>query len=402
MPLLLRADLVLPGPAGQRLDNGAVLVEGDTITAVGPYHRVRTDLGVARYESDDLEELHFPVLTPGLINAHVHLAFDETDQDPASAVKAGDDERVQDLMATHARQLLDAGVTTARDLGGATLPSIDLRDRIGSGKAVGPRLLVAGAPITPVGGHCWFLGGEVDPDDESLRAAVGERADAGADVLKVMASGGRMTSTGAPMWKSQFTLRQLRVLVNEAHTVGLPVAAHCHGADAIEDATSAGADTIEHCGWRTESGDFDRRDHVAQEMASRGTVVCPTPTPNWPRLAQKIGEDRADYYHHRVRWLDEHGVTVICGSDAGTRNAVFSDFVTSLHAFSHVGLSNSQVLEMATVTAARTLAVSSGALTPGRSADILALHHDPTKDLGALRYPARVICGGQQPRESES
>lgn len=92
-------------------------------------------------------------------------------------------------MAGHARQLLDCGVTTARDLGDRGGLSVQLRDAIAAGEIPGPRILAATAPLTPPGGHCWFLGGEVDGPAQ-IRQLVQRNAAAGADVIKVMASEG--------------------------------------------------------------------------------------------------------------------------------------------------------------------------------------------------------------------
>lgn len=150
-------------------------------------------------------------------------------------------------MIDHLQRLPDGGVTTARDLGDRGGLGVDVRDGLETGVIGGPRLLVAGAPLTPPGGHCWLLGGEVDPSPAPLRAAVRARAAQRVDVVKVMASGGQSTAGGAAMWEPQFDRDSLRVIVDEATRRGLPVAAHAHGADSIADAVAAGVTTVEHC-----------------------------------------------------------------------------------------------------------------------------------------------------------
>lgn len=78
-------------------------------------------------------------------------------------------------------------------------------------------------------------------------------------------------------------------------------------------------DTVEHCSWRTPGGGFDADPQVAEAMAAQDITACPTPTRNWRRMASLIGQQRAEHYHHRLRWLDEHGVRLVAGTDAGTR-----------------------------------------------------------------------------------
>lgn len=123
--------------------------------------------------------------------------------------------------------LLSAGVTTVRDLGDRGGLAMKLRDRLS-----GPRVVGSGPPITVPRGHCWFLGGEVDGED-ALRQRVRANAAMGADVIKVMASGGQLTPGSPPMWQNQFSVDELRLVVEEATRVGLPVAAHAHGTEAI-------------------------------------------------------------------------------------------------------------------------------------------------------------------------
>jgi hypothetical protein len=121
------------------------------------------------------------------------------------------------------------------------------------------RILAAGPPVTVRGGHCWFFGGDVDltgDGDAQLREQVRRNIDAGADLVKVMASGGQLTPGGAAMYESQFTTGQLGVIVAEARRAGLRVAAHAHGADAISSAVEAGVHTVEHCGWMSGPGSY--------------------------------------------------------------------------------------------------------------------------------------------------
>jgi imidazolonepropionase-like amidohydrolase len=143
-------------------------------------------------------------------------------------------------------------VTTARDLGARAFLDVTVRDAIASGMACGPRLITAGRPITVTGGHCWFMGGECDTVDD-VRTMVRLHHKMGVDAIKVMSTGGFMTTGSAP-WHARFTFEQLGAAVEEAHRLGKRVAAHAHGYEGIRRAVEAGVDTIEHCSFAHPDG----------------------------------------------------------------------------------------------------------------------------------------------------
>ena len=180
-------------------------------------------------------------LLPGLIDAHVHLAFDASAEVVTSLAACGDGALLEHMAAASARAL-HAGVTTVRDLGDRNYLSLMLRGRFPSTAL--PHIVAAGPPITTSGGHCYFLGGEAE-GETALRAAVADRAGRGCDVVKVMVSGGNLTPGSQPH-ESQYGLAALQIVVDEAHRAGLPAAAHAHGAQAVADAVEAGFDTLEH------------------------------------------------------------------------------------------------------------------------------------------------------------
>ena len=161
--------------------------------------------------------------------------------------------------------------------------------RLAADPAAGPRLLVSGPPLTTVGGHCWFLGGEVD-GVEQMRASVAERADRGVDVVKVFATGGNLTP-GSDPGAAQFAPGELSALVAEVHRYGLPVAVHAHGRDGIAAALEAGADTIEHFSFMTADsvvGD----DALVDAVAAAGMRVVLTPG-SAPGQSPPLGNIRA-------------------------------------------------------------------------------------------------------------
>lgn len=389
--MLISAAQLLQGPAVDRIPDGAVLVEDGRIAAVGP---------VAELSGRAAAHLAFPDATilPGLINGHVHLGF-EPGPDPLRAVREADDAELLLVMAEAAHTLLDGGITTARDLGDRGRLALRIRDAVAAGRLRGPRILAAGVPITPPGGHCWFLGGEVQGDD-AIRAAIRDAAAAGVDLIKVMASGGQLTEGGAAMWESQFDADDLRVVVEEAARHGLPVAAHAHGTQSIVDAVAAGVATVEHCTWMSGPGVSDRREDVVADMAARGIVASPGSGGNWRVFAARIGEERALELFGRLRWMATRGVRVVPGTDAGL--TPFDGLPTTLGYYQDFGFSPAEVIDMATTSAAAAfgLADVTGRLAPGMAADVLVVDGDPLADLAALTRIELVVAAGRLHRRA--
>lgn len=392
MQQLITSRKVLIGPVGQHISDGAVLIDGDTITAVGPRAEVERQL------VGEVRRRDYPhhTLLPGLIDCHVHLAFDTSDS-PIDALRDSDDLDLLMGMTGRAQQVLSAGVTTVRDLGDRDGLVIRLRDAIARGDVRGPRILAAGAPLTIPEGHCWFFGGAVAGDDE-IRRQVRHNAALGADVIKVMASGGQITPNSPSMRQEQFSTDELRVIVEEATRAGLPVAAHAHSTEAITSAVAAGVTTVEHCTWmRAEGGGYDQREAVAKQMAADGVYACIAWPSTWRVLMDAIGPDRADQIAQRFRWMDELGVPLITGTDAGLRNAVFDDFAGALQVYEFAGFSTARIIEMATATSAAALGLGGniGRISPGFSADLLVVDGDPLDEgLTALRDPRLILARG--------
>ena len=330
-------------------------------------------------------------ILPGLIDSHVHLGFDGG-PDPAARMRAETDEQQLVLMLRNARDLLGVGVTTVRDLGARSFLCVVVRDAIASGLARGPRLVVAGPPVTVTGGHCWFMGGEADSEDD-LRRIVRTHHKHGADLIKVMATGGFMTSGSAP-WYAQFTTEQLAVIMAEASRVDKPVAAHAHGLEGIRRAVAAGVTTIEHCSWVTETNERFFDEPLAAEIAERGIVVCPTINVNAPYVTELTGITVGE----NVRRMWEAGVRIIAGTDAGIDNTPHHQYAGGLAAMvSLLGFSPADVIAMATTEAAAALGLGAvtGRLAPGYEADLIVVDGDPLGDIAALGRLRRVVARGR-------
>ncbi|MEU6657581.1 amidohydrolase family protein [Streptomyces sp. NPDC046821] len=389
--MLITADRVLAGPEAHTIHDGAVLVREGLIACVGPREEVQ------RHAAPDETRLifHGATVLPGLIDAHVHLCFDGG-VDPVATLQDQDDDALFADMKAHAEQLLNAGVTTARDLGDRNGLALRLAEQIVAGAAVGPRIVSAATPVTPPGGHCWFLGGEVSGAEE-IRSLVRRNIEAGAKVIKVMETGGGLTKGGAKSWESQFTPEELAALVDEAHQAGLPVAAHAHGVDGIAAAVEAGVDSLEHCTWMTPTG-FEVREDVLAQIIEKGIYICPTVSPNWPMLPQVFGADRAEAMFGAVRRMAESGARLIAGTDAGVQRAGFEGLAASLSFYEYIGLSRHLILTMATSKAAAALGLGdlTGQISSGYSADLLVVEGDPLSDLEALKKVTAVIAAGKR------
>jgi imidazolonepropionase-like amidohydrolase len=382
-PEVLTAPRVLTGDA--IVTDGAVVLGDRAVNWAGPAAALP-----AEYES--LPRAGYPggTILPGLIDSHVHLAFDGG-PDPAARMRAETDEQQLLLMLRSARDLLGVGVTTARDLGGRGYLSVLVRDAIAADLARGPRLVVSGSPVTVTGGHCWFMGGEADSDDE-LRRLVRTHHKHGTDLIKVMSTGGFMTSGSAP-WHAQFSTAQLAVIVEEAARVDKPVAAHAHGIEGIQRAVDAGVSTLEHCSFVTETNERQFSEPLAAQIAERGIVVCPTINVNAPYVAKLTGISVGQH----VKPLHDRGVRIIVGTDAGVDNTPHHQYLGALQYLVTLGFTADQVLAMATTEAAAALGVGgvTGRLAPGYQADLIVVDGDPRADIGALGALRRVIARGR-------
>jgi imidazolonepropionase-like amidohydrolase len=383
MPEVLTAPRVMTGD--ETVTDGAVVIGDRAVDWVGPAEALPAEYAA-------LPRTGYPgsTITPGLIDCHVHLGFDGG-ANPVARMRGETDEQQLLLMLRSARELLGVGVTTARDLGARAYLDVVVRDAIAGGLARGPRLVVSGGPITVTGGHCWFMGGEADSKDD-LRRLVRTHHKRGVDLIKVMSTGGFMTTGSAP-WYAQFTRAQLAVIVEEAGRVGKPVAAHAHGIEGIRRAVEAGVTTLEHCSFVTETNERRFDESLAARIAEEGVFVCPTINVNAPYVAELTGIAVGEH----VKAMHELGVRIIAGTDAGIDNTPHHQFVGALQYLVTLGFRPEQVLAMATTEAAAALGVEAitGRLAPGYEADLIVVDGDPRSDIAVLGNLRRVVARGR-------
>ena len=378
--------------------------------AVGVEHGVIIDvLPAADAPAAEVVDLGDVSLLPGLVEGHTHIpcpprvdAFDIISQEPNTPAL---------LRAAHAVGLaLRSGITTMRDLGAKNEVVFAVRDAIQAGVIPGPRLLAAGAPITRTMDHCWFWGGEADTP-EAVRAMAQRHVDEGADVLKVMASGGNFTPTSNPR-DAQYPKETLREIVEAGRAGGIEVAAHTHAAEGIRAAVEGGVRHLIHCRWLsadpTEGFLYDPA--LAQRIADEGIWV--NPTIGLGLLAAEARE-RGDDAPRRnpnlqgpspreqgleiLRDMASRGARFTSGLDMGMAYADFHRAPAEAWAFvEDVGLTEWQALRIMTAQSADAFGVAAetGRLKRGLQADLVAFAGDPAADIRALRVPSFVLQGG--------
>ena len=398
---LLRADLVLAGRPGECFMDGEVLIDGPRIVHAGARGSAPEVPGT------EVVDLPGCTLLPGLIDSHVHLGFDRA-VDPVTRRSGEGDARLLLRMAENCRKLVSAGVTTARDLGGRDFLEIALRDAIEAGLAVGPHLVVATRPITNTGGHCWYMGGEADTEAD-IRRVARENLRAGADLLKIMATGGSLTPVGAPPWQAQFTAAQIKVAVTEAAMRGKTVAAHAHGAAGIANAVEAGVATIEHCTFMGPGGlggpvEVDMG--LVEQIAGQGIYVCPTVSGVVWKIRESMDAGWFESWLSRLALFRDSGVRMVAGTDAGFmmrgHENRMDEYLAGLEVFAAAGWDQAAVIEAATVLAAQACGVGelTGSLEAGKRADLLAVRGNPLTRLDDLRQVQLVMVSGRAVTQS--
>ena len=345
-------------------------------------------------------------LVPGLTDLHVHLTGDPGGDFWKQTVEPADWGVV--VGAKNALLTAKAGFTTVREAGSAQTTAFSLRRGTAEGMIPGPRIVAAGPALAIIGGHGDVTGfrpeinevlssGYTCTGPQECAAKVRRASQNGSDVIKITATGGVLSQQGRGL-EAHFTPEEMKAISDTAHSLGLKVMAHAHGARGIETAARAGIDTIEHGTYLDEP--------AARAMKERGTVLVPTLmafqgiwqrlgkgiyTPTVETKIRAVADTARVFMGNAIRW----GVPIAFGTDAGVfehgRNA------GEFRLMRAQGMSDRQALASATTAAAKVLGMSSeiGRIAPGYSADIIAVTGDPTKDVTVLEKVEWVMARGK-------
>jgi imidazolonepropionase-like amidohydrolase len=392
------ADRLLDVATGKYVEKPLVIVTDERVTAIAH----QGDALPAGAERVDLPGV---TLLPGLIDMHVHMT--------SSPLFSGynylqfTDSFWPVLATRHAKDTLEAGFTTVRNVGSENYDDVGLRQAIEGGFVEGPRMITAGYAIGSTGGHCdsTFFPPSMNQKEPSVidspdqgRQMVRQMHKYGATVIKICATGG-VFSHGDTPGAQQLTLEEIKAIVDEAHRTGLKVAAHAHGADGIKAAILGGVDTIEHASLVDDEGiklavqkgawfgmDIYNTDYTQAEGKKNGV------------LEENLKKDRdiGEIQRQNFKKALKAGVKMIFSSDAGvyphgTNAKQFAVMV-------RYGATPLQAIQTATVNAAQALGgdwtKDVGEVAVGRFGDMVGVKGDPLADVTVLERPVFVMKAG--------
>jgi len=394
--ILIRAGRLLDVKTGKASDAQTIVVVGETIQSIAPSSSVSPQSG------DEVIDLGAMTVLPGLIDVHTHLTMN-TDFDPFHEITSTNAKETINGVV-NARKTLMAGFTSVRNVGAGGYVDVDLRDAINSGQVVGPHMLVSGPAMGITGGHCddnllpaqyHSIGEGVADGIAQVQHKVRENIKYGADLIKICATGGVLSKGDDPQ-ASQYTLEEMQAIVADAHRLGRKVAAHAHGAQGILWASQAGVDSIEH-------GSYIDDAAIAM-MKKHGTYLVPTVyLEDWqienghlPAFYHQKMVDVSSVAKQNIKHAMQAGVKIALGTDAAVYPHGLNAHELDVYV-NQLGMAPLIALQTATINAADLMGLSSktGALEPGKWADIIAVDKNPLDDVRILQDVKFVMKAGE-------
>ncbi len=373
---------------GQTIEPATVIVRNIKIVAAGPSRTVSIPRGAARINGRGLTVL------PGLIDCHVHLCW----RGEADVVKAVEQETPIETLLKASRsagQTLEAGVTTVRDVGSRDHLIFALKKAIDDGLAPGPRIIGAGLAICMVGGHLRRVIAQEVEGVEQVRQVVRQQIVAGAEVIKVIASGGVLTPGTSPE-QAQMTLDELSAAVDEAKRAGRKVAAHAHGASGMKNAIHAGVHSIEHATLMDEEavGLFEKYAvYIVPTLSALATTGACRRGCGIPDDALEKAKAMTKRHQSSFRQAHQRGLLIAMGTDAGTPFNYHGDNAQELERMVAYGMSPMEAILTSTSAAARLIGIDDqvGTIEPGKQADMVLIEGNPLKKINLLRDRSRIV-----------
>jgi imidazolonepropionase-like amidohydrolase len=402
---VIHAGTLLDRPGKEPRRNASVLIAKGKIAAVQDGH-------VKPPEGATLIDLKDRFVLPGLIDCHVHLTSDRAGvEGQLSSVTDSVADRSYEA-AWNARKTLEAGFTTVRNLGSSDGVTLALRNAVAKGWAIGPRIIDAGRGISTSSGHMdptlgfrEELHDVVDRHDnvcdgaDGCRQAVRKQISRGVDVIKMATTGGVNSIIGAGLGAQMFE-DEAKAIVETAHLYGKKVAVHAHGADGINLALRAGADSIEHGTLIDDESLKLFKSSGAYYVPTLSTIngylerIAANPNAYAPEVRKKI-DWRLSITGDALKKAVPAGVKIAFGTDAGVskhgRNADEFELMVKF------GMTPATAIQAATVNAADLLGLGdqTGSLEPGKSADLIAVQGDPLSDVTVLKKVSFVMKEGK-------
>jgi len=394
-PIYVVAGALIDTLDSKRVADPVVEISGDRIVSV-------TAGGVVP-DGAEVIDLGDATILPGLADMHAHLTFYGTDFGYEMLAISKTDQAIRGVV--NARKMLLAGFTAARNLGASGFSDVSLRNAINDGRILGPRLQVSGPALSSTGGHCDnnYLPSDYDVSAEgvadgpwAVRKQVRENRKYGADVIKICATGG-VLSKGTDPGARQYTLEELQAIVDEAHTLGMQVAAHAHGTEGILFAIRAGVDSIEHSSLIDDEGlKLAKRNGTFLSINAYTPIYMVANGEAMGILPESLEKARnlADKRLRNYRTAIEAGATIVYGTDSSTYP--HGDYAKQFSVYVDLGMSPMEAIQTATTVAAESLGWvgDTGAVAPGYFADIIAVDGNPLEDVSVLENVTFVMKGG--------
>lgn len=392
------------------LSDSAVKIVDGKIRDVLPASSLPSDVE----ETSEVLRLGDVSLMPGLVDAHCHMHCSATKDAQALALAEKDDIQRLTMRAVSAmRKAVLAGTTTVRDIGSRNEVAFAIKQAIKDGAIPGPRLLVAGTPITITAGHCWFFGTQADTADDVAKA-VRNQVRQGADAIKIMSTGGMFTPTANPRLP-QYSAETLAVAVREAARSGITVAAHCLSADGVKNCVEANVHNLIHARWYSQDSskglEFDL--DTAKRMADQGQWVDPTighgmlgteatdrgEAPpraiHWSVAASDVDNEA---HYETLNQMHDIGVRFTNGLDMGMPHGTHDrSAANAWSVVENLGWDTWSALRMATIDTAEALRIDDevGSIKSGKVADLAAFEGDPATNIRDMDRASTVIQGGE-------
>lgn len=376
---------VITGTDADPIPHGAVVIDGDRITGVGPLRALRLTA------QTEVVEVTGTVL-PGFVNAHTHCSIVPGLGDQTGQMRQGPLPSGFRAVGNMRRELL-SGVTTARIMGEEHYLDIEMRRAIDAGLILGPRLLCSGIHLTSAHGHGRAL--TTTDGVEAVRQRVRQNIAAGADWIKLFITGG-VSSVGAALDAYTYTREEIQAACEEAHRAGRKVAAHAHGGPGVRVALEEGLDTVEH-------GALLNGDDVDLIKRLDRFLVCTFAILYHPDGIEKVDRSNPAIWSKVLSLRDQEETRFREILQSGVRYAVGTDSMHGLLWFEmatlvRFGVRPMDAIRAGTAWAAQACAVDArvGTLESGKLADVVAVEGDPLRDIEALSRVQLVVKGGRR------